>query len=832
MLKLEDIQKKLRQAAPLLVSYIFDDLALKLIPSEPIHISAPKIVNDVVWNIIELESFEVALLDLPLMQRLRHVRQLGLAYLVYPTAHHTRFEHSIGALHVARIITNHLIDKSGLPDSERKKLKSIIAAAAVLHDCGHSAFSHAGERALQNHLTSEFTGISNSLAELFPDGLSLADNASVSAAAAAGKSKFPAAEIFSVLFVLSPPMAAFVRKFATSTSASITEQDLGHIAAFILGKPSNLITSKVMHRWAKSIISGDLDADKLDYVSRDSMYCGIKTFADVHRIISQLTILKAQAKHFPDDEPKFKRNNIDSLTLLGLKQTGESAGAMFLASRAYLHERVYHHQKIVCAEELLNAAINSHLNESIDPNNPHTITKQISLLFSNYGDDYVLGQIATTSPSLKAKSHCARIVSRDLPIRVLAMPNPLTTDGTGEKSQNSASIAWQTLTNDLDKPIKKSNIEARIRSIAKLDTNKELFLVWRRFQTVSETPDLYLEDPSEPGCISEIRSRFSVEQHVTAYQHNRQMLWVYSERKNIVPAAAATTVMLRADYGLTLTTEALLRAKTSKTDIDAQLNQFLESSTDSQHVDLEIIQTLLLEDNQRPLRLTIRDAARLLPSPQNSDPKTAEKLQQLLNTAFKSAQIFEHDQEHWGITRPVLRALLQISERLHDQFDPFSVAQKRAMRPEDVLQERVVDLLQSQLQHSDIETASTNPSTTFVGEQQPLNGGRVDIYISQRNNAPSNGDPTSALVELKAEKKPLSKIVPAHAGQVIQYLRSHTSRILLTFSAYEDDASQLLLDRLSFRKNTENGTPVVVINVGFRANTSPPSDRGKASSPI
>src|SRR5689334_21580572 len=77
-----------------------------------------------------------------LMQRLRRVRQLGLAYLVYPSAQHSRFVHSLGAVHVADRMAR-MVE----PTTEERFLRA-TRIAALLHDSGHTAFSHVGERAL------------------------------------------------------------------------------------------------------------------------------------------------------------------------------------------------------------------------------------------------------------------------------------------------------------------------------------------------------------------------------------------------------------------------------------------------------------------------------------------------------------------------------------------------------------------------------------------------------------------------------------------------------------------------------------------------------------
>ncbi|PYP40499.1 MAG: hypothetical protein DMD48_03265 [Gemmatimonadetes bacterium] len=90
-----------------------------------------EVVRDPLWNNIRLEPQALAIIDTPAFQRLRYVRQLGHAFLVYPGATHTRFEHALGAYHLACRVTKELD----------------VQLAALLHDIGHYPFSHALEEA-------------------------------------------------------------------------------------------------------------------------------------------------------------------------------------------------------------------------------------------------------------------------------------------------------------------------------------------------------------------------------------------------------------------------------------------------------------------------------------------------------------------------------------------------------------------------------------------------------------------------------------------------------------------------------------------------------------
>ncbi|PSP81461.1 phosphohydrolase [Halobacteriales archaeon QS_1_68_20] len=93
-----------------------------------------KTIKDSVHDHIRVEGVAADLLDTPPVQRLRHVKQLGTASLVYPSANHTRFEHSLGVYYLACEALDHL----GIAGPKAERVK----AAALLHDVGHAPFSH------------------------------------------------------------------------------------------------------------------------------------------------------------------------------------------------------------------------------------------------------------------------------------------------------------------------------------------------------------------------------------------------------------------------------------------------------------------------------------------------------------------------------------------------------------------------------------------------------------------------------------------------------------------------------------------------------------------
>jgi HD superfamily phosphohydrolase len=92
-----------------------------------------------VYRYVKLGPLCRAFVDLPAVQRLRHIKQLGFVHYVYPSAVHTRFEHSLGVMHLAGLVVDTLNEQVDLVTPREKEL---VQLAGLLHDTGHVAFSH------------------------------------------------------------------------------------------------------------------------------------------------------------------------------------------------------------------------------------------------------------------------------------------------------------------------------------------------------------------------------------------------------------------------------------------------------------------------------------------------------------------------------------------------------------------------------------------------------------------------------------------------------------------------------------------------------------------
>ncbi len=120
-----------------------------------------KDIHDPIWGTNRFSWRELAIIDSPIIQRLRRIHQTGLAYYVYPSARHSRFEHSLGVVTVATRVfdavaqryTGSLEEIAGQLKRPHQKVEETISCwrqelrlAALLHDTGHSLLSHASER--------------------------------------------------------------------------------------------------------------------------------------------------------------------------------------------------------------------------------------------------------------------------------------------------------------------------------------------------------------------------------------------------------------------------------------------------------------------------------------------------------------------------------------------------------------------------------------------------------------------------------------------------------------------------------------------------------------
>jgi HD superfamily phosphohydrolase len=235
--------------------------------------------------------------DTPVFQRLRGIRQLAMTHLVYPGAVHTRFEHSIGVCHVSGRLTGRLkLD----PDETH-----VVRAAALLHDVGHGPFSHVSEQVID-----DLAGVRG------------------------------VHEAISAYLIRNDP-----------TIVAALGEDLSQAAAAI-------VALEVPRSVARDIVSGPTDADKLDYLLRDSYFAGVKYGEyDLERVIDSARVIAPRSAQ----------------TQLGFDADGLWAVEGLLMARHHMHRQVYGHKTRLSTDIMITRALRLAIAEGVVDPSAYTV---------------------------------------------------------------------------------------------------------------------------------------------------------------------------------------------------------------------------------------------------------------------------------------------------------------------------------------------------------------------------------------------------------------------------------------------------------------------------
>ncbi len=250
----------------------------------PARVSDIEIIRDPLWDNIRLDRPALLALDTPTVQRLRYVRQVGHAFLVYPGATHTRFEHALGAYHLTKRALAALDERGELgPATDEDRLA--VRMAALLHDVGHYPFSHALEEA-----------------------------------------GFPSHEKLGIAKLSRGELGDRLVEIGGAGFAGIVGRLIGGVSDSPL----------------QGLISGSLDLDKIDYLSRDARMCGVPYgTVDVDRLLSSLTLVESVPGRFE----------------VGVQEKGVSALESLLFSKYQMYRNVYWHHAVRSATCMFKRAV-------------------------------------------------------------------------------------------------------------------------------------------------------------------------------------------------------------------------------------------------------------------------------------------------------------------------------------------------------------------------------------------------------------------------------------------------------------------------------------------
>lgn len=243
-------------------------------------------IRDSIHGFIELSDEEMEIVDSAPFQRLRRIRHLATTYLIYPSAEHTRFPHSLGVMHVATLIFDKVIQKQkrdGVLDWSKDEIaayRQMLRLAALLHDVGHGPFSHSGD-----HLFHPSVGTH---------------------------------ERMSAKIVEESELAAKIDRIGRAHGFNAK-----NVAALIKG-----VVFKAEEQLLTRIFASELDADKMDYLLRDSLFAGVKYgYFDLERILNVVNL-------FPKEGTWF----------LGFESDGIEAVEGLILARYFMFKQVYLHR--------------------------------------------------------------------------------------------------------------------------------------------------------------------------------------------------------------------------------------------------------------------------------------------------------------------------------------------------------------------------------------------------------------------------------------------------------------------------------------------------------
>ncbi len=293
-------------------------------------------IRDPVHGFVRADALEAALINSQPVQRLRFIHQLGFTFLVFPGAEHSRFGHVIGAMHLAGRVYDALCSKSGglLPggvNSAKSPERRLTRAAALLHDLGHAPFSHSAE-------------------DLFAGGI---DH-----------------EEMTRRLLDSPEIEAIFARHGDGLGTADVRRIL-HGG----GTPTERLLAK--------IVSGELDVDKMDYLLRDSLFCGVRygTY-DLERLLDTMQ---------PIADPQTGEWGI------GVDEGGVHALEALVMARYYMFTQVYFNAT--------GKALELHLNEWLEERGIRWAAEPAEFLLQ---DDVAVWSALRTSDSVHARALVGR----------------------------------------------------------------------------------------------------------------------------------------------------------------------------------------------------------------------------------------------------------------------------------------------------------------------------------------------------------------------------------------------------------------------------------------
>lgn len=291
-----------------------------------------KIINDPIYGCISLSKTEVRILDTRAMQRLRRIRQMGFASYVFPSGEHSRFVHSLGVLCIMGKMCEHLYRLYGEENDEQPYFSledaKKVRIAALLHDVGHFPFSHLSE-CVYSYIDNKYS--TNEMVEDIDE--SQDDTLLLSEIANFRKKKLKDHEHLGAEVIKKDQEIVAILK-----QANIDPNEIGQI---IVGDTqAKPVYAQLLH--------SSLDADRLDYLLRDSRQAGVSFgTVELEYILRQLRITKFDLS--------LGNGTSEKIDLIVFDIRGQHAIEHFLMARYFHYTQVVQHKTSAAFEAVAKA---------------------------------------------------------------------------------------------------------------------------------------------------------------------------------------------------------------------------------------------------------------------------------------------------------------------------------------------------------------------------------------------------------------------------------------------------------------------------------------------
>ena len=445
---------------------------------------SPTYLADPIHESILIQEHERLIIDSPMFQRLRKIRQLGNVFLLFPGALHTRFEHSIGVMHIAGQYFDALFRRIRSESNEVSKaldnVRRVVRLAGLLHDIGHGPFSHLYESFLSKRTARDllrkdedtkadlsipkswFETIENTKRQEWCERKLEHEHYSCAIISYIVKSLHESSEAPANYYYdgIDQDICSLLDETIPSTGRFDSWlSELATPKGGILAGANTESLKRCLH----AIISSDFDADKLDYLQRDAYYCGIKSNAiDLHYIFNSIQIAK----------------DGKNICYVSIPQKLIPSFEHVLIIRRQMYARVYMHRVNSTFDHLLLQALNNVFQEKQDS----TFVNN-AIDFLSRTDDWLIEQafiVASTAAKkidknldglTKAELASLMYFTRTMPVKVLEKIIPLVEkseheilfkahcEATGVKDPEIVSPKIKELTNTLRDGIKSDRPE-------------------------------------------------------------------------------------------------------------------------------------------------------------------------------------------------------------------------------------------------------------------------------------------------------------------------------------------------------------------------------------